>query len=188
MLLRQSQGLTTQNLRAASLLFSKATLMARSAEDALPAPSLSMSAGTAAKRVTGQTIARAAAVVVTEVIEVAETEMTVAEATRVTEEADLLPADHSREEAEADPEKMAAPKNSAKAGALFATKRATSRGIALSLEETQEEADALWIAALAETTTEVVTDSTTEGLHLAADPPEASTTVAVVAMTWVENA
>ncbi len=163
--------------------------MAQSAEDALLAPSLSMSAGTAAKRVTGQTIARAAAVVVTEVIEVAEiTEMTVAEATRVTEEADLLPADHSREEAEADPEKMAAPKNSAKAGALSAEKRATSREIARSLEQTTEAADALWIAALVETTTEAGTDSTIDGLHLAADPHEVSTIVAVVVMTWVENA
>lgn len=163
--------------------------MAQSAEDALPAPSLSMSAGTAAKRVTGQTIARAAAAVVTEVIEVAEmvAEMIVAEATRVTEEADLLPVDHSREEAEADPEKMAAPKNFAKAGALSATRRATSRETALSLEETQEAADALWIAALAETTTEAVTDSTIDGLHLAVDPPEAST-AAVVVTTWVENA
>ncbi len=161
--------------------------MAQSEEDALPALSLSTSAGIVAKRVTGQMIATAA--VVTEAIEEAEiTEMTVAEATHVTEEVDHLPVDHSTEEVEADLERMAAPKNSVKAGALSAMRRATLREIALYLEEAKEAADALWIAALAEMTTEAGTDSTIDGLHLAADLPEASTTVAVVATIWAENA
>lgn len=189
---RQSLDSTIPSSRVANSLFSKATLMARSAEHAQLGLSRSTSAGPVAKRVTGPTTASNAAVVV-ETVVVAETETEVAETTAVaapdaatTGKVDLLPADLTKEEAEADPGTMVAPKSSVKVDASSATKRATLREIAHSQEEETTIADPR-TADLDVTISvgEIATDSITEGRTQEVDLQEVTTAAVEADATWV---